>query len=470
MRPTHNSLDFKNFRTIVKKKGTKMAKIINIDTKTRTIRVENDGKIKAWRTTESGAHFPIKEGESTKEALDKFVGSKRPEAKKDKKKYIEFEEQGQTYRFPKPTKHEKLWDQAWKNVEESRRYSAPAPGGNATAEHTPEETEEEVRAEYKKLKTAERAKQAKEKQQPAKKDKNTELYDRIGEYAKTHKLPLDEQEHLVALRKMLKADKNSTEHVKRNFEKWFDSKKEQEKTTSTKSDSALVSAVAKALGTSAEDAETEINGAVRHIKDLIKAKDLRNGDVEETLQGLGLEPDYAEEFMQWVGAPDKKTSAKKGLDNIPEKDRKQLVEAAMGPERPKNSSFKERVSEKPKQEDKTPRYISSKADLDELYQKSQSTIIGAGGDLKEWIDGISDWMKENDLGEMKGITTYKGADVNAAYGLKGNNRFPDDVTFLSWTNDGIKNIGKYAVQRFGLGIRWFDDIIDNSVDHNENEE
>ena len=55
-----------------------MVKIINIDTKTRTIRISNaDGDIKTWRTTESGAHFPIREGESTKEALDKFVGSKQ---------------------------------------------------------------------------------------------------------------------------------------------------------------------------------------------------------------------------------------------------------------------------------------------------------------------------------------------------------------------------------------------------------
>lgn len=61
-----------------------MVKVINIDTKTRTIHISNaDGDIKTWRTTESGAHFPIRKGESTKEALDKFVGSKRPEAKKD---------------------------------------------------------------------------------------------------------------------------------------------------------------------------------------------------------------------------------------------------------------------------------------------------------------------------------------------------------------------------------------------------
>lgn len=55
-----------------------MVRTINIDTKTRTIRISNeDGNIEAWRTTESGAHFPIKKGESTKQALDRFVEKKQ---------------------------------------------------------------------------------------------------------------------------------------------------------------------------------------------------------------------------------------------------------------------------------------------------------------------------------------------------------------------------------------------------------
>lgn len=58
-----------------------MVKVINIDTKTRTIRIDNaDSDIKTWRTTESGTHFPIKKGESTKEALDKFVAKKQEES------------------------------------------------------------------------------------------------------------------------------------------------------------------------------------------------------------------------------------------------------------------------------------------------------------------------------------------------------------------------------------------------------
>ena len=84
-----------------------MVKIININTKTRTIRVSNaDGDIKTWRTTESGTHFPIKKGESTKEALDKFVEKKRPEAKKEEKQPAKKESD-----WPKSPKFEKLTEQ-----------------------------------------------------------------------------------------------------------------------------------------------------------------------------------------------------------------------------------------------------------------------------------------------------------------------------------------------------------------------
>lgn len=78
-----------------------------------------------------------------------------------------------------------------------------------------------------------------------------------------------------------------------------------------KSDSPMVNAVAKALNKPVDEAEEEIEGAVQYIKDLIKAKDLRSGDVEETLRGLGIESDYAEEFMQWVSYPSKKKKAPK---------------------------------------------------------------------------------------------------------------------------------------------------------------
>ena len=98
-----------------------MVRVINIDTKTRTIRVSNaDGDIKTWRTTESGTHFPIKEGQSTKEGLQEFlkkhvvVGrvpdapAKKEPAKKEAPKPAQ---KSETTSWPKSPKFEKLTDQ-----------------------------------------------------------------------------------------------------------------------------------------------------------------------------------------------------------------------------------------------------------------------------------------------------------------------------------------------------------------------
>ena len=78
-----------------------------------------------------------------------------------------------------------------------------------------------------------------------------------------------------------------------------------------KSDSPLVNAVAKALNKSPAEAEKEIEGAAQWVRDMMKANDLRNGDVEETLRGLGVESDYAEELLQWASSPKKKSKAPK---------------------------------------------------------------------------------------------------------------------------------------------------------------
>lgn len=53
-----------------------MIRVINIDTKARTIRVSNEYKDIDWITVK-GTHVPIKKGESKGEAVEKFVESKR---------------------------------------------------------------------------------------------------------------------------------------------------------------------------------------------------------------------------------------------------------------------------------------------------------------------------------------------------------------------------------------------------------
>lgn len=92
----------------------------------------------------------------------------------------------------------------------------------------------------------------------------------------------------------------------------------QEKKTKakSKSDSPLVKAVAKALGKSESEAESEIEGAAQYIHDLMKSNDLRNGDVEETLRGLGVESDYAEELLEWATPPKKKKTSRKTDNHV----------------------------------------------------------------------------------------------------------------------------------------------------------
>ena len=53
-----------------------MVRIINIDTKTRTIRVSNGKDDLEWFTTDTGSHVPLKKGQSKAEAIKEHFGGK----------------------------------------------------------------------------------------------------------------------------------------------------------------------------------------------------------------------------------------------------------------------------------------------------------------------------------------------------------------------------------------------------------
>lgn len=65
-----------------------MAKVIMINTKTRTIRVENADKNIDWITVK-GTHVPIEKGQSKSAAVKSFVEKKRPSASERMQKRIE---------------------------------------------------------------------------------------------------------------------------------------------------------------------------------------------------------------------------------------------------------------------------------------------------------------------------------------------------------------------------------------------
>ncbi|MBQ2016967.1 MAG: hypothetical protein II208_00370 [Alphaproteobacteria bacterium] len=61
-----------------------MVRIINIDTKTRTIRVSNGKDDLEWFTTDTGSHVPLKKGQSKAEAIKEHFGDKGTKKKTTK--------------------------------------------------------------------------------------------------------------------------------------------------------------------------------------------------------------------------------------------------------------------------------------------------------------------------------------------------------------------------------------------------
>lgn len=54
--------------------------------------------------------------------------------------------------------------------------------------------------------------------------------------------------------------------------------------------------------------------------------------------------------------------------------------------------------------------------------------------------------------------------MNEKYGLTKDNAYPKDLNIISIKLENIKNIFKVAVQRFNIGARWFNDIVDNNLE------
>lgn len=88
------------------------------------------------------------------------------------------------------------------------------------------------------------------------------------------------------------------------------------------------------------------------------------------------------------------------------------------------------------------------------------TIVGAGGDLQEWVDGYKEMLAEQEIGEPKAFFTCKGSDVNAYYRLSKKNRLKDDLTLLFFPLDGL-DISRLAIFKIKMGDHWFSDVVAN---------
>ena len=105
--------------------------------------------------------------------------------------------------------------------------------------------------------------------------------------------------------------------------------------------------------------------------------------------------------------------------------------------------------------------------LNEAYKGNYYTIIGCAGDLNEWKEGYAQFLKNAEIGTIRHWIEFTGADMNRVYGLTGNNAYQPDLQFLAFRLEEDMNIGKLAFLKLRLGDRWFNDIVDNNLRHQE---
>lgn len=106
----------------------------------------------------------------------------------------------------------------------------------------------------------------------------------------------------------------------------------------------------------------------------------------------------------------------------------------------------------------------SAKDIKNAYDGSYYTILGAGGDLNEWVEGYQGLLNKEGIGKIKQWYKTTGRVLNDTWGLYGNNRFKQGLTILMFPLEGL-NVGKLAIFKLKMNDRWFDDVIDNSVRH-----
>lgn len=109
--------------------------------------------------------------------------------------------------------------------------------------------------------------------------------------------------------------------------------------------------------------------------------------------------------------------------------------------------------------------ITEAKDLQELYDGSAYTIAGTGGDINEWITGVTDLLEKDECGTPEKWFQFTGKQVNEFAGrIKSRSaEFQDDLTFLAFHIDCM-HLGRLAMFKLAARDRWFDDIIDNMRD------
>lgn len=104
-------------------------------------------------------------------------------------------------------------------------------------------------------------------------------------------------------------------------------------------------------------------------------------------------------------------------------------------------------------------------DLQAAYDGSFYTILGAGGEISEWVNGYNGLLAEEEIGEPTDWFRTTGESLNRFAEQGGNeiaprDQFPADLTVLMFSLEAL-NVGRLAMFKLRMEDRWFDDVIQN---------
>ena len=109
--------------------------------------------------------------------------------------------------------------------------------------------------------------------------------------------------------------------------------------------------------------------------------------------------------------------------------------------------------------------VKSARQFQHLEKTDALTVEGLIADDDSFC-GLEDFLAGHDAIDGHGIDEFwiiKGADMNAHYGLTGDNAYPDNLTIVNIPLDQITNITAIALPMREFGGRWYSDVVDNNL-------
>ena len=105
--------------------------------------------------------------------------------------------------------------------------------------------------------------------------------------------------------------------------------------------------------------------------------------------------------------------------------------------------------------------VETKAQLEELVKESALTWEGLDTS-DESLQQVFDWIKGYTPLKCERVYITKGALMDAAYGLTGDNAYQPDCSIVSVRLCDMEKPMAIAIPRFRVGGRWLDDIVSNN--------